>query len=101
MLMYHCFLWNHIGHENYVYTKLCKCAKKTKIKYFKSPSNDPLIVLDYQSKNIEEDFHPHKTDNVNLSEKSTTQDVNFFDEHHGEACQLYGTMHDLTPIEVH
>ena len=49
--------------------------KRIKIKYFNSPRNEPLIVLDYWSKNIEEYFHLRNTDNINLSEKSTTQDV--------------------------
>ena len=47
----------------------------TKIKDFNSPSNKPLIVLDYWSKNIEEDFHLRNSDNINLYYKSTTHDV--------------------------
>ena len=48
---------------------------KTKIKDFNSPRNDPLIVLDYWSNNIEEYFHLRNPDNIDLSEKYTTQDV--------------------------
>ena len=47
----------------------------TKIKDFNSPSNKPLIVLDYWSKNSEEDFDIHHPSNMNISEKYTTQNV--------------------------
>ena len=49
--------------------------QKTKIKDFNSPRNEPLIVLDYWLNKIEEYFHLRNLDNINLSEKSTTQDV--------------------------
>ena len=73
--MYHRSFGTHLGYQNYVYTKLCKCAKKYKIKDFNSPRNEPLIVLDYWSKKIKEYFHLRKPDNINLSDKYTTQDV--------------------------
>ena len=73
--MYNCYIGIHLVHENYVYTKLCKCDKKYKIKDFNSPRNEPLIVLDYWSINIEEYFHLRNPDNIDLSDKSTTQDV--------------------------
>ena len=75
LLMYHLSAGNHLGQENHVYTKLCKCDKKSKIKDFNSPMNKPLIVLYYWSKKIEEDFHLHKPDKINLSDKYTTHDV--------------------------
>ena len=68
--MYHCYFGTHIGHEKCLYTK---CVKKGKINYFNIPRNKPLIVLDYWSKKIEEDFHLRNHDNINISEKSTTQ----------------------------
>ena len=49
--------------------------KKSKIKYFNSSRNNPLIVLDYWWKNIEEYFRLFNPNNINLNEKSTTQDV--------------------------
>ena len=73
--MYHRYVGTHLGHDNYVYNKLWKSSKKPKIKYIKSPKNEPLIVLDHWSRNIEEDFHLRNPDKINLSEKSTTQDV--------------------------
>ena len=73
--MYHFSVDTHLGHKNYVYTKLCKYTKKTKIKDFNSPSNKPLIFLGCRSKKIEEYSHLCNPDNINLSEKSTTQDV--------------------------
>ena len=72
MLIYHRSVGNYLVHKSYVYTNLCKCAKKSKIKDFNIPRNKPLIVLDYWSKNIEEDFHICNPDNINLSGKSTT-----------------------------
>ena len=75
LVMYHRSVGNHIVHEDYVYTKLCKSAQKSKIKDFKSPRNEPLIVLDYWSKKIEEYFHLCNPDNINISDKSTTQDA--------------------------
>ena len=56
------------------YTPSCESVPK-KIKDFNSPRNEPLIVLYYWSKNIEEYFHLHNPDNINLPEKYTTQDV--------------------------
>ena len=50
--------------------------QKSKIKYFDIPSNRPLIVLGCWSKRIEEYFHIRNPNNINLSEKSTTQYVN-------------------------
>ena len=73
--MYHRYVGTHFGHENCVYNNLCKSAKKSKINYFNSPRNEPLIVIDYWSKNIEEYFHLSNPDNINLYEKSTTQDM--------------------------
>ena len=73
--MYHHYVETHIGQENYVYTNLCNCPKKEKIKDFNSPRKKPLIVLDYWPKKIEEYFHLRDPGNVNLSEKSTAQDV--------------------------
>ena len=73
MVIYDCYFGDHLVHEKYVYTKLCKCLKK--IKDFNTPRNKPLIVLDYWSKKIEEYFHLHNPDNIILSEKSTTRDV--------------------------
>ena len=48
---------------------------KPQIKDFNSPRNKPLTFIDYLSDNIEEYFHIRNTDNINLSDKSTTQDV--------------------------
>ena len=73
--MCHFSIGTHIGHENYVYTKLCNCSKKTNIKGFNSPGNKLLIVLDYCSKNIEEYFHLRKPENIYLSEKYATKYV--------------------------
>ena len=75
MEIYHCSVGTHLGLKNYVYTKLCKCAKKSEIKDFNSPRNDPLIILDYWSKNIEEYFHLRNHTKINLSGKYTTQDM--------------------------
>ena len=75
MLMYHHSIGNHLGHDNYVYNKLCKSSEKSKIKNFNSPRNKPLIFIGYWSKNIEEYFHLNKTDKINLSLKSTPQDA--------------------------
>ena len=71
--MYHCSVGTHLGHKNYIYTKLCKCSQK--IKDFKISSSEPLVVLDHWSNKIEEYFHLVNPDNNNLSEKYTTQDV--------------------------
>ena len=49
--------------------------QKNKIKDFNSPRNKPLVVLDFWSKNIEEYFYLRNPANINLYEKSTTQDV--------------------------
>ena len=46
-----------------------------KFKDLNIPRNNPQIVLDRWSKNIEEYFHLRKPDNINLSNKYTTQDV--------------------------
>ena len=40
-----------------------------------SPRNEPLIVLEYWSNNIEEYFQLRKPNNINLYDKSTAQDV--------------------------
>ena len=45
------------------------------MKDFKIPRNKSLFFIEYWSKNIEEDFHQHNPDHVNLSGKYTTQDV--------------------------
>ena len=50
-------------------------CQKTKTKYFNSPRNEPLIVLEYWPKNIEEKFNLRNPDNNNIYERSTTQDV--------------------------
>ena len=71
--MYHCSVGTRLGHENYIYTKLCKSAEKPKIKDFKSTKNNPLIVLDYWPNKNEEYFHLRNSDRINLSKKSTTQ----------------------------
>ena len=73
--MYHCSVVTHIGQENYVYTNLCNISETYKIKDVKIPRNKPIMVLDYWSNNIEEDFHLRNPDNINLSDKSTTQGV--------------------------
>ena len=49
--------------------------KNQKIKDLNSPRKNPLIVLGYWSKKTEEYFHRHNSDNINLCDKSTTQDV--------------------------
>ena len=49
--------------------------QKSIIKDYNSPSNKLLIVLDYWSNKIEEDFHLCNSDCIKLSEKSTTQNV--------------------------
>ena len=72
LLVYHSSVGTHPGHENYVYTKLLKCAQNSQIKDFNSPRNKPLIFLEYWSNNIEEDFHLRNPENINLSEKSAT-----------------------------
>ena len=45
------------------------------MKDFNSSRNKSIIVLDCWSKNIEEYFHLRNTDNINISDKYTTQDV--------------------------
>ena len=45
------------------------------MKDFNSSRNKSLIVLDCWSKNIEEYFHLRNTNNINISDKYTTQDV--------------------------
>ena len=74
--MYHCSVVTYLGNNNFVYTKLFKCDKKTKIKYFNSPRNVELIVLDYWPKKFVEDFHLLNPRNINLSYKYTAYDVN-------------------------
>ena len=74
-VMYHHSFGTHLWHSNYVYTKVYKSTEKSKIMDINSPRNEPLIVLEYWSKNIEEYFHLHNPDNINLYEKSTTQDM--------------------------
>ena len=49
LVMYHHSVGTHIGHENFVYTKLGKSTDKSKIKDFNSPRNEPLIILGYFS----------------------------------------------------
>ena len=73
--MYHCYVETHIGHKNYINTNLCESTKTSKIKDFNSPRNKPLIILDYWSNNIEEHFHLRNPDNINISDKYTTQGV--------------------------
>ena len=73
--MYHLSVGTHLGHDKYVYTKLCKISKKYKITDFNSPRNEPLNALEYCSKNIEEYFHLRNPDKINLSDESITQDV--------------------------
>ena len=79
---------------------MCKITKNSKIKDFNSPRNESLIVLDYWSKKTEETFHLFIPFNINLSEKSTTQDVtnvmNSMVKH-----IFYVTSHDWTSREVH
>ena len=75
--MYHHFIGTHIVKKNYVYTNLCKCAKKYKTRDFNSPRNDSLIVIYYSSHKIEEYFHLRNPDNINISEKYTTWDIIF------------------------
>ena len=75
LFMHQISVGTHVGHEKYVYTKLCKSAEKSKIKDFNRPRNEPLIILDYCSKNIEEDFHLHSSENIYLSEKYAAKDL--------------------------
>ena len=58
-----------------IYTPSFARVSKSKIKYFKSPRNKPLIILDYCSKKIEEDFNLHNPGRIYLSDKYTTRDV--------------------------
>ena len=74
-VMYHHSFGTHLWHSNYVYTKVYKSTEKSKIMDINSPRNEPLIVLEYWSKNIEEYFHLCNLKNINLSDKSTTKDV--------------------------
>ena len=73
--MYHRSFGTRIFHEKYVYTKLCKSAKKSKIRYFSSHRNKTLVVLEYLSKNIEKSFHICNPGNIIMSNKYTTQYV--------------------------
>ena len=75
LVMYYFSVGSHIVHKNYVYTKLWKSFKKSKIENLNSTRNEPLILLGYWSKKIEEYFHLFKPDNIHLSDKSTAQDV--------------------------
>ena len=59
-----------------MYTPSCaRVPKKSKIKDFNSNRNEPLIVLDYWSKSIEEDFHICNPENINISDKYKSHDV--------------------------
>ena len=75
LIIYYRSVGNHIGHKNYIYTKLWKCTKKNQINDLNSPRNEPIIVLDYWSNNIEEDFHLRNPNNIYIFEKPTTKDV--------------------------
>ena len=75
LVMHHRSVGTHLGHENYIYTNLCKSTKKSKPKDFNSSRNEPLIVIDYWSKNTEKYFHLRNPDTSHLAETSTTQDV--------------------------
>ena len=68
LVTYHCPVGTHIGHEKYVYTKLWNSAEESKTKDFNSPRNEPVLVIYYWSNKIEEYFHLHKSDNINLFE---------------------------------
>ena len=58
------------------YTPSCESVpKKNQINDFNSPRNEPIIVLDYWSNNIEEDFHLRNPNNIYIFEKTTTKDV--------------------------
>ena len=58
------------------YKLICaRVTKKAKIKAFDSPRNEALVVLDYWSNNIKEYVHIRIPDNINLSDKYTTQNV--------------------------
>ena len=63
-------VWN-----NFIYTKLCKSDKKSKIKDCNNPRNEPLIVIDYCLGNIEEYSHLHNPENINLYDKYTMHNV--------------------------
>ena len=76
--MYHFYFGTHIVHHCYVYTKLIKSAKKSKIKDFNIPRNKPLIVLGYWWNNIQEGFHLRNPANINPSDSYTAQDGTSF-----------------------
>ena len=56
LVMYIFFVGMHIVCDN-LYTNICKSDEKDKKEVFSSTEDEPLIVLDYWSKNIEEYFH--------------------------------------------
>ena len=59
-----------------MYTPSCSIMeKKLNIKDLNSPRNEPLIVLDYWSNKTEEDFNLCNSENINISDKYTTQVV--------------------------
>ena len=65
----------YIGKYNHVCTKFYKGAEIANTKDFNSYKIEPLIITEYWLKNIEEYFHLHITDNTNLYEKLTTNNV--------------------------
>ena len=69
MVMYHFAIGLHIVHDNDIYINMCKSAKKYKINYSNSPTNKPLIVLDYWLKKIEKDLHLGNPGNIKLSDR--------------------------------
>ena len=77
MFIYNSSVGTHPGHKNNVYNKLYKSSEKSKIKDFNSPRNYALLVVDYWSKKIEENFHLNNPGNIILSDKFTTQDVTY------------------------
>ena len=58
---------NIVQNKN-VHTKMCKSTEKSKIKYYNSPTNTPLIVPEYWLNKVEEYFCLRNPGNINLSE---------------------------------
>ena len=54
---------------------MCKSTEKSKIKYYNSPTNMPLIVPEYWLNKVEEYFCLRNPGNINLSELLTAHNV--------------------------
>ena len=63
LVMYHYSPGTYIVHGNYIYTNMCKSSGNSKIDDLNIPKNEPLLVLEYWSKKIEEKIHLCNPDN--------------------------------------